>query len=93
MMAEIKVSRDTMMSHASNMSESVAGISYFPMQHGSITYTRSQAISNYREALFELVNSVESFEEIVHEDALRIKQVGEAYAANDRKVAGQLEVR
>ncbi|AQY52092.1 hypothetical protein PWEIH_16713 [Listeria weihenstephanensis FSL R9-0317] len=92
-MVEIKVSREEMMNHASDLSESMAGMSYFPMKNGNMPYTQSEAISNYREALFELVESVDLFGKVVREDAIRIKQIGEAYAAKDKEVAQQLEVR
>lgn len=92
-MVEIKVSREKMMDHASDLSDGIAGMSYFPMKNGNMSYTQSQAISNYREALFELAESVELFGKVVHEDAIRIKQIGEAYATKDREVAQQMEVR
>ncbi|AQY51303.1 hypothetical protein PWEIH_11345 [Listeria weihenstephanensis FSL R9-0317] len=91
-MSEIKVNRDVMMNHAANLGDSVQQLDYYPMKNNNMSYTQSHSISNCRETLITLLESVESFKDIVQEDAIRIKQVGEAYAAKDQEVGQKLQM-
>ncbi|MBC1334621.1 DUF3130 family protein [Listeria booriae] len=94
-MTQIKVNREKMMHHAAELGDSVLGMSPHTKKNNAMSYTQCNSMTNCQEALLDLVNYVDLFGKVVQEDAIRIKQIGEAYAAKDREVGQkmQLEVR
>ncbi len=94
-MTQIKVNREKMMNHAAELGDSVSGMSRLAKRNNEMAYTQCKSMTNGQEALLNLMNSIDLFGKVVQEDATRIKQIGEAYAAMDREAGQkmQLEVR
>ncbi len=60
-----------------------------------MSYTQTNSINLFRESLLELLEGIENLGTVVQDDANRIKQMGEAFAKQDKSISQKmnLEVR
>lgn len=94
-MAKIKIRQSKMNSYATNFGDCAEELDYYPLKEGNMPYSQSNSINGLRENILQLVLSVENFGSAAQQDAIRIKQMGEAFAEKDKDLSGhiQLEVQ
>ncbi|WP_099225265.1 DUF3130 family protein [Listeria costaricensis] len=94
-MGKVKVSQSKMNSYATTFGDCAEGLDYYPLKDGNMPYSQSNSINALRENILQLVISVENFGNAAQQDAIRIKQMGEAFAEKDKDLSGhiQLEVK
>lgn len=94
-MTKIRISKEKMNTHATALGDSAGKLDYYPMKNGNMSYTQTNSIQLFRESLLELLEGIESFGSIAQDDAIRIKQMGEAFAKQDKSISQKmnLEVR
>ncbi|CAM4026575.1 DUF3130 domain-containing protein [Listeria booriae] len=94
-MREIKVDEENLQKYATLFGK-IDNKAYTPLRNGNMSYTRANSINEFRNNLVDLVLAVEKIQQAVSQDALRVKQMGTAFAKQDRALGqeiGQMEVR
>ncbi|MBC1400880.1 DUF3130 family protein [Listeria booriae] len=94
-MREIKVDEENLQKYATLFGK-IENKAYTPLRNGNMSYTRANSINEFRNNLVDLVLAVEKIQQAVSQDALRVKQMGTAFAKQDRALGqeiGQMEVR
>lgn len=94
-MREIKADEENLQKYATLFGK-IENKAYTPLRNGNMSYTRANSINEFRNNLVDLVLAVEKIQQAVSQDALRVKQMGTAFAKQDRALGqeiGQMEVR
>ncbi|EAD2655421.1 DUF3130 family protein [Listeria monocytogenes] len=94
-MTKIRINKEKMNNHATTLGERAGKLDYYPLKNGNMSYTQTNSINLFRESLLELLEGIENLGSVAQDDANRIKQMGEAFAKQDKSISQKmnLEVR
>ncbi|EAD0915755.1 DUF3130 family protein [Listeria monocytogenes] len=94
-MTKIRINKEKMNKHATTLGDSAGKLDYYPLKNENMSYTQTNSIHLFRESLLELLEGIENLGSVAQDDATRIKQMGEAFAKQDKSISQNmnLEVR
>ncbi|MBC2130744.1 DUF3130 domain-containing protein [Listeria innocua] len=85
-MSEVKVREATLKKHATKLESKAKTIEYLPMKGGNMAYSRANSINHFRTALFDLVEAVGDFQNVVGTDTKRLKELGASFTHKDQEL-------
>ncbi|EAC4330570.1 TPA: DUF3130 family protein [Listeria monocytogenes] len=83
-MNEIKVKEASLTKYAIKLESKGKSAEYLPMKGGNMAYSQANSINHFRTALFDLVDVVDNFQNVVGTDAKRLKELGASFTRKDQ---------